>query len=139
MGGEPGPSTDLRLRLRDGEPLAAGDVATRRIAGRVGLSIRRLGYVCERQPVSSNSGWACRPIEAPQAPRTGSFRAGAIDLTGDGIAEQVRRVEEQVVIYRDGVELWQGLPEWRVLDLALGDPNDDGRGELLLALWKPDA
>jgi hypothetical protein len=26
-----------------------------------------------------------------------------------------------------------------VVDLALGDPNDDGRGELLLALWKPDA
>jgi hypothetical protein len=25
-----------------------------------------------------------------------------------------------------------------VADLALGDPNDDGRGELLLALWKPD-
>jgi hypothetical protein len=25
-----------------------------------------------------------------------------------------------------------------VVDLALGDPNDDGRGELLLALWRPD-
>jgi hypothetical protein len=26
-----------------------------------------------------------------------------------------------------------------VIDLALGDPNNDGRGELLLALQKPDA
>jgi hypothetical protein len=25
------------------------------------------------------------------------------------------------------------------VDLAPGDPNDDGRSELLLALWKPDA
>jgi hypothetical protein len=62
-----------------------------------------------------------------------------MDLTGDGILEQVQLVEEQVVVYRDGVEVWRGLPEWRVVDLALGDPNDDGRGELLLALWKPDA
>jgi hypothetical protein len=61
-----------------------------------------------------------------------------IDLTGDGVSEQVRLVEEQVSIHRDGVEVWRGLPEWRVVDVALGDPNDDGRGELLLALWKPD-
>jgi hypothetical protein len=25
-----------------------------------------------------------------------------------------------------------------VVDVALGDPNDDGRGELFLAFWKPD-
>jgi hypothetical protein len=47
--------------------------------------------------------------------------------------------EQQVIVCRDGVEVWRGLPEWRVVDLALGDPNDDGRSELLLVLWKPDA
>jgi hypothetical protein len=74
----------------------------------------------------------------PQTPRTGPFRTGAIDLTGDGVGEQVQLEEQQVVVYRDGVETWRGLPEWRVVDLALGDPNDDGRSELVLALWKPD-
>jgi hypothetical protein len=43
------------------------------------------------------------------------------------------------VISSPGGETWQSLPEWQVVDLALGDPNDDGRAELLLALWKPDA
>jgi len=92
---------------------------------------RRLGFACDSQ--------TCRPVNVPQTPRTGPFRTGAIDLTGDGVAEQVRLEEQQVIVCRDGVEVWRGLPEWRVVDFALGDPNDDGRSELLLALWKPDA
>jgi poly-gamma-glutamate capsule biosynthesis protein CapA/YwtB (metallophosphatase superfamily) len=95
------------------------------------LPPRRLGFACD--------GQTCRPVNVPQTPRTGAFRTGAIDLTGDGLAEQVRLEEQQVIVYRDGLEAWRGLPEWRVVDLALGDPNDDGRSELLLALWKPDA
>ena len=63
---------------------------------------------------------------------------GSIDLTGDGRPETVRLEGEQVVVYEAGVEAWRGLPEWRVADLALGDPNDDGRAEIVLALWKPD-
>ncbi len=65
------------------------------------------------------------------------FSSGEIDLTGDGLPEQVRLDDGRVAI--SGGESWQSLPEWRVVDLALGDPNDDGRAELLLALWKPDA
>jgi hypothetical protein len=98
----------------------------------------RLGFACDGQTVRLSSGEACRPADLPQTPRREPFRAGAIDLTGDGISEQVRLEEQQVVVYRDDMETWRGLPEWRVVDLALGDPNDDGRGELLLALWKPD-
>jgi hypothetical protein len=45
----------------------------------------------------------------------------------------------KVTVRRDRIEVWRGLPEWQVADLALGDPNDDGRGEILLALWKQDA
>jgi poly-gamma-glutamate synthesis protein (capsule biosynthesis protein) len=63
---------------------------------------------------------------------------GSIDLTGDGRPETVRLEGEQVVVYEAGMEAWRGLPEWRVADLALGDPNDDGRAEIVLALWKPD-
>ncbi|TEU17915.1 MAG: CapA family protein [Anaerolineales bacterium] len=95
------------------------------------LTSRRLGFTCDSQ--------TCHLVNVSQAPRTGAFRTGAMDLTGDGVTEQVRLEEQQVIIYRDGIETWRGLPEWRVVDLALGDPNDDGRSELVLALWKPDA
>jgi len=100
---------------------------------------RRLGFACDSQTVRLSSVEACRPVNVPQVPKTGPFRTGAIDLTGDGVAEQVRLEEQQVIVYCDGVEVWRGLQEWRVVDLALGDPNNDGRSELLLALWKPDA
>jgi hypothetical protein len=100
---------------------------------------RRLGFACDSQTVRLSSVEACRPVNVPQTPRTGPFRTGAIDLTGDGVAEQVRLQEQQVIVYGNGVETWRGLPEWRVVDLALGDPNDDGRSELVLALWKPGA
>jgi hypothetical protein len=97
----------------------------------------RIGFACEASPEWDSQTF--HQVDVPQTSRPGPFCTGAIDLTGDGIPEQVRRERDQVVIYRDGVETWRGLPEWRVVDLALGDPNDDGRGELLLALWKPDA
>ncbi len=76
---------------------------------------------------------------APPRVQAGAFHSGEIDLTGDGVPEQVRLDGGQVVISSAGGETWQSLPEWQVIDLALGDPNDDGRAELLLALWKPDA
>jgi poly-gamma-glutamate synthesis protein (capsule biosynthesis protein) len=101
------------------------------LLARVRPAVRRIGFACD--------GKVCRPADVPQAPKTGQFRTGTLDLTGDGVPEQVRRVGEQVVVYDRGVEAWRGLPEWRVVDLAMGDPNDDGRQELLLALWKPDA
>jgi len=66
------------------------------------------------------------------------FLSGEIDLTGDGVPELVRRVGTQVSIEQDGVEVWRTLPNWDVVDVALGDPNDDGRGELLLAFWRED-
>jgi len=93
---------------------------------------RRVGFAC--------NGKSCRPVQVPQShQQEGPFRAGTIDLTGDGVPEQVRRVGEQVEVYHHGVKVWRGLSEWQVADLAVGDPNDDGRAELLLALWKPDA
>ena len=90
----------------------------------------RLGFACD--------GQTCYPVEAPQTTRTGLFWAGEVDLTGDGHPEQVRRAEQQAIVYRDGVEVWRSPTQWQVTDLALGDPNNDGREELLLALWKRD-
>jgi hypothetical protein len=95
---------------------------------------QRIGFACHR----TGAEVICQPAEVPQDPQTGPFWSGTIDLTGDGVAELVRREGEQIVIYSEGAEVWRGLPEWRVVDLALGDTIDDGRLEAILALWKED-
>jgi hypothetical protein len=45
---------------------------------------------------------------------------------------------ERAIVCQDGVEGWRSPAAWRVDDLTLGDPNDDGRGELLLTFWRDD-
>jgi hypothetical protein len=101
------------------------------LLARVRPTAPRIGFACEEE--------GCRQVDVRQKAAQGPFRAGAIDLTGDGVPEQVRLAEGQAAVRQDGIEGWRGLPEWQVADLALGDPNGDGRGEILLALWKQDA
>lgn len=119
------------LSRAPGELMTSRDAASR--PARPKPSPDRVCFACD--------GETCRTVEVSQraAHRAGSglFWDGSIDLTGDGLPEHVRRVGERVVIDRDGVAVWRSPPTWRVVDLALGDPNDDGRSELLLALWKP--
>ena len=108
---------------------------------------KRIGFLCvatqEGRPASVGSA-GCVPNEVPPTAQTGIYRAGAVDLTGDGLPETVQLDGENVVITSSddivatGSKTWRGLSDWRVVDIALGDPNDDGRGELLLALFKPD-
>jgi poly-gamma-glutamate synthesis protein (capsule biosynthesis protein) len=88
----------------------------------------RLGFTCKVQP--------CREVALPPGEGSGIFRSGGIDLTGDGASEIIRLEGGRALIYQGGELAWQSPAEWRVVDLALGDPNDDGRGELLLALSK---
>jgi hypothetical protein len=84
-------------------------------------------------------GATCYPVDVDSNPAvSGLFWSGAIDLTGDGQLEIVRRAGEQVTIYLEGAAVWQSPAAWRVVDVALGDPNDDGRNELFLALWRAD-
>ncbi len=99
---------------------------------RVVPSPRRIYFACEEGTCRQRE--VLRP--SAERARSGLFWGGEIDLTGDGHPEHVRRVGEQAVIYEDGAEVWRSPSHWRVVDVALGDPNDDGRGELLLALWK---
>jgi poly-gamma-glutamate synthesis protein (capsule biosynthesis protein) len=98
----------------------------------------RIGFTCK--------GDDCQPEETPgfeergeRQAVSGLFWSGAIDLTGDGQPETIRRAGEQVTIYEAGTAVWTSPPAWRVVDAALGDPNDDGRFELLLAIWQTDA
>ena len=98
----------------------------------------RLAFSCQAtacQPV----GGAAVGAGGVENGAGGLFWSGAIDLTGDGIPETVRRAGERVTVYEAGTAVWTSPPEWRVVDLALGDPNDDGRAELLLAIWQTDA
>jgi poly-gamma-glutamate synthesis protein (capsule biosynthesis protein) len=90
----------------------------------------RIGFACE--------GDDCEPVEVEQTAVSGIFWSGAIDLTGDGVDEIIRRAGEQVTVYQEGTAVYTTPPEWRVVDVALGDPNDDGRSELLLAIWQTD-
>jgi hypothetical protein len=43
------------------------------------------------------------------------------------------------VIYEGGKAVWQSPSEWQVIDLALGDPNDDGRNEIMLVIQKTNS
>jgi len=91
----------------------------------------RLGFTCR--------DGTCQPVTVPQTEATGLFWSGQVDLTGDVVAEVIRRVEQSVIIYQDGQQVWRSPPEWRVVDLAMGDPNNDGRFELVLAVYKTAA
>jgi hypothetical protein len=68
----------------------------------------------------------------------GLFTTGQADLTGDGLPEEIRLAGQRLSIYEKGVKTWESPPEWQVSDLATGDPDGDGREDLMLALWKPD-
>jgi hypothetical protein len=47
--------------------------------------------------------------------------------------------EGVIAILQDGEAAWRSPAEWTVVDLALGDPNHDGRYEILAAFWRDDA
>ena len=97
------------------------------------------------QPDPPRLAFACQPDicmpagEVVAEGAQGWFWSGAIDLTGDGVPERVRRAGERVTVYEGETAVWQSPDSWRVVDLALGDPNDDGRFEMLLAIRRPDS
>jgi poly-gamma-glutamate synthesis protein (capsule biosynthesis protein) len=92
---------------------------------------QRLGFECVED--------TCEPVLAPDDSSSGIFASDAIDLTGDGVPEIIRRQGEAVEIVQGGRTVWSSPPEWQVRDLALGDPNRDGRYEAVLAVDKTSA
>jgi hypothetical protein len=119
------------LPLKSGpKPRLMTPEEARTLLARIAPLPHRLGFACHED--------SCRPAEVPREPKSGAFWGGQIDLTGDGRPEIVRRNGERLTVYQDGRLAWQSPKSWRVDDVALGDPNDDGRAELLLATWQRD-
>jgi hypothetical protein len=92
-----------------------------------------LTFLCDNKTCSEDDASSIVPRIA-----SGLFWSGEIDLTGDGIPEQIQRQAGKVTVYQDGVITWQSPDNWQVVDLALGDPDQDGRQEMMLAFWRPD-
>ncbi|HYN88116.1 MAG TPA: hypothetical protein VER55_06280, partial [Ardenticatenaceae bacterium] len=131
LGMAPAPRASMPRPQVTGTSESAGHLASAQTSGDFGSLESRTGFACDRD--------GCRPAEVPGSAPAGLFRSGHIDLTGDGTPESVERVDEQIRIAEGSRIVWRGEPGWRVLDLALGDPNDDGRVEALLALRKAGA
>jgi len=63
---------------------------------------------------------------------------GQIDLTGDGEPERVTIQNGALHVYEGDREVYTSHPSWQVVDASLGDPNQDGRFEVTMLLWKQD-
>jgi hypothetical protein len=101
-----------------------------------GEAAASLAFTC----TAEGCGRAPAPANSPDTP---IFEQDAIDLTGDGIPELVRREAAALVVHTQGPdgtyqEVWRSPEAWHVVDAALGDPNDDGRYEMMVAFWKDD-
>ena len=91
----------------------------------------RVGFACFDD--------ACERVDVPNDSPAGAFTSAAIDLTGDGVPETIRREEDGVEILQAGQTVWRSPSDWIVRAVALGDPNNDGRFEALLAVDKSSA
>ncbi len=64
------------------------------------------------------------------------FTSGHGDLTGDGNKEFITLNNGTLRIYRDDNEVYFSNPDWNIADAAIGDPNHDGRSDVITAVWK---
>jgi poly-gamma-glutamate synthesis protein (capsule biosynthesis protein) len=84
------------------------------------------------QPVTTAASLAPHPVQIPA------------DLRGDGEPLWADLDAAGVLTLRDGPGpdapvVWRNeYPDWRITRVLAGDPDDDGRAELLLLLWQPD-
>ena len=103
----------------------------------VSPSAKTLAFQCDAETCAQVA--LATLAQTPDRLPGGRFTQGEYDLTGDGLVERVSLETGRVRIESSAeVVDWISPPEWQVLDLAAGDPNHDGRQELLLALRKPD-
>jgi hypothetical protein len=69
----------------------------------------------------------------------GVFQSGAADLDGDGQPETVTLEGGRLQVHTPiGALAWESPSAWLVVDAALGDPDWDGRPDLVAIFWKAD-
>lgn len=69
----------------------------------------------------------------------GVFHSGTADLDGDGHPEEVTLEGGRLEVRSaDGTLAWESPSNWLVVDAALGDPDWDGRPDLVAIFWKAD-
>ena len=69
----------------------------------------------------------------------GIFQSGAADLDGDGRPEQITLEGGRLQVRQpEGGLAWESPTSWLVVDAALGDPDWDGRPDLVAVFWKAD-
>jgi hypothetical protein len=69
-----------------------------------------------------------------------SARTLDVDLHGNGEPLHVQLADGVVQVHDQTHIVWQNeAPDWNVTGMDAGDVDNDGRFELLLQLWKPDA
>ena len=86
-------------------------------------------------------GLVCAEEQAPQglAFSGGVFEAGAADLDGDGQSETITLEGGRLQVREPtGTLAWESPSRWLVVDAALGDPDWDGRPDLVAIFWKTD-
>jgi poly-gamma-glutamate synthesis protein (capsule biosynthesis protein) len=96
----------------------------------------------------SSGKYAAQPMPADLANETEANRCvdhpltirqiGQVDLQGDGQPEQVTLQDGRLRIYENQGEVYESHSSWRVVDAAIGDPNQDGRYEVMMLIWKQD-
>ena len=87
------------------------------------------------------AGLTCTAADLPPDPvfSGGVFQSGAADLDGDGQPETVTLEGGRLQVHTPGGALaWESPPAWLVVDAALGDPDWDGRPDLVAIFWKAD-
>ncbi len=142
------------LRAVQALPVAAGARPAWLPVESAAAVLRRAGYMPEKAapipsaPAAALRAWSCSANDCLPVP-PGEVRALDLqmaappeslstDLSGDGLPEKAVLEDRSVRVEGPGQPTWQSPSEWAVLDLAAGDPDGDGRQELLLALQKPD-
>ena len=84
--------------------------------------------ICEQESIPSELAFS-----------GGVFQSGAADLDGDGQLETVTLEGGRLQVRTpSGAIAWESPSSWLVVDAALGDPDWDGRPDLVAIFWKAD-